>query len=78
MAPPPGLPLPPRVQCVVRLPERVGPGLRKMEGFDEIRTWAREEWMGTNIQPKFTPMSGQLGMSYESWSAATAFPRLLG
>ncbi|ELK17248.1 SH3 domain and tetratricopeptide repeat-containing protein 2 [Pteropus alecto] len=28
-----------------------------MEGFDEIRTRAREEWMGTNIQPKFTPTS---------------------
>lgn len=78
MAPPLGLPLPPRDQCAVRLPERVGPGLRKMEGFDEIRAQAREEWTGANIQPKFTPTSGQLGMSSKSWSALTAFPGLLG
>lgn len=79
MAPPLGLPLPPRDQCAVRLPERrVGLSLWKMEDFDEIRTQAREEWTGTNIQPKFTPTSGQLGMSYKSWSAATAFPGLLG
>lgn len=44
---------------------RLGPGLLKMAGLDEIRTQAREEWTGTHMQPKFTPMSGQLGVIRE-------------
>lgn len=64
MTPPPGLPLLLEISLQGGYQMRVGPGLLNMEGLDAIKTQAREEWTGTHIQPKFTPMAGQLGMSY--------------